>query len=91
MMNPPETIEQSMLAQRSYLDIVQSRHHQWAYSTEDPDIRRLHLQIAETIQKTMDQYYELLNNYQALTSPVSPVPSDTFIFHSTSISNYKDA
>ena len=85
MMNQPEMIEQSMLAQRSYLDIVRSRHHQWAYATDDPEIRRLHMEIAESIQKTMDQYYELLHAYHEMTLPSSPIPSDIFTFHSASI------
>ena len=91
MTNQPETIEQSMLAQRSYLDIVQSRHHQWAYSSDDPEIQRLHLEIAESIQKALDQYYELLNAYQGMASPLSPLHSDIFTFHSAPISNFKDA
>jgi hypothetical protein len=90
-MNQQELIEQSMLAQRSYLDIVRRRHHQWACATDDPEFRRLHMEIAESIQKTMDQYYDLLNAYHAATSSLSPIRSDIFTFHSEPISNYKDA
>lgn len=62
-MNNTEMIEQSILAQQVYLDIVRSRHLQWACSTEDPEIKRVHVEIAELIQQTRDQYYELLMSY----------------------------
>ncbi len=56
-------IEQSMLAQQVYLDIVRSRHLMWASTNEDPEIRRVHIEIAELIQQTRDQYHDLLQAY----------------------------
>lgn len=89
MNSQQEMIEQSMQAQRSYLDIVRSRHHQWAYSAEDPEIGQLHLEIADLIQQTMDQYYQLLNAYQSTTS--SQIRSDIFTLYPISIPASKDA
>ncbi len=57
-------IEESMLAQQVYLDIVRSRHLLWASAVTDPDIRRVHIEIAELIQQTRDQYFGLLHAYQ---------------------------
>ena len=57
-------IEQSMLAQQAYLDIVRSRHLMWASAVTDPEIKRVHIEIAELIQQTRDQYYDLLHAYQ---------------------------
>lgn len=84
-----ELIEQSMQAQRSYLDIVRSRHHQWAYSAENPEIQRRHLEIADLIQRTLDQYYELLSTYQSEQS--SAIRSDIFTLYPISIPASKDA
>ena len=84
-----ELIEQSMQAQRSYLDIVRSRHHQWAYSAEDPDTQRRHLEIAALIQQTLDRYYELLNTYDSVTS--TPIRSDIFTLYPIPIATSKDA
>jgi hypothetical protein len=89
MSTQQEIIEQSMQAQRTYLDIVRSRHHQWAYSAEDPEIKRMHLEIADLLQETMNQYYELLSTYQSLTS--SQVRSDIFTFYPVSIPTSTDA
>jgi hypothetical protein len=84
-----EMIEQSMQAQRSYLDIVRSRHHQWAYSAEDPEIQHRHLEIANLIQQTLDQYYELLTTYQSVNS--SQIRSDIFTLYPISIPTSNDA
>ena len=63
MMTNQELIEQSILAQRVYLDIVRRRHIAWADSTDDSEIKRGHYEIAELIQQTFEQYYDLLNTY----------------------------
>ena len=63
MMNEKEMIEQSILAQRVYLDIMRRRHLAWANSTSDSEIKRGHVEIAELIQHTCEQYYDLLNTY----------------------------
>ena len=91
MDNNHELIEQSMEAQRGYLDIVRSRHHQWAYSTDDPEIKRLHLEIASLIQETMNQYYELLNTYQSATSLSSPSHNEIFTLYLAPMPASKDA
>jgi hypothetical protein len=63
MNNREEVIEQSMLAQRVYLDLVRSRHLLWAHKTDDPEVKRVHIEIADLIQQTRDQYYDLLHRY----------------------------
>jgi hypothetical protein len=73
-----------MLAERGYLDVVRSRHHQWAYSTDDPEIRRLHLEIADSIRETLDRYYYILNTYQSTNEPSSQECSEIFAFHPAS-------
>lgn len=89
MSTQQEMIAQSMQAQRSYLDIVRSRHHQWAYSADDPEIQQRHLEIAGLIQQIMDQYYELLNTYESMTA--SHIRSDIFTLYPISIPTSKDA
>lgn len=84
MSSQEKIIEESMLAQRGYLDIVRSRHHQWAYSSDDPAIRRLHLEIANSIQETIDRYYELLNAYDSVNESSSQKRSDIFTLYPAS-------
>jgi hypothetical protein len=84
MSNQQKLIEESMLAQRGYLEIMKSRHHRWAYSTDDPEIRRLHLEIADSIQETMDQYYSILNTYQSVNEACSQECSDIFTLYPVS-------
>lgn len=64
MLNQEHAIEESILAQRVYLDVVRSRHLRWANTTTDPEIKRVHFEIANLIQQTRDQYYDLLHVYQ---------------------------
>ena len=64
MIQNKETIEQSMLAQQVYLDIVRGRHLRWAGETQDPELKRFHTEIAGLLEKTRDEYYELLTAYQ---------------------------
>jgi hypothetical protein len=64
MIQNKETIEQSMLAQQVYLDIVRGRHLRWADETDDPELKRFHTEIAGLLQQTRDEYYELFTAYQ---------------------------
>ena len=64
MIQNKETIEQSMLAQQVYLDIVRGRHLRWAGETQDPELKRFHTEIAGLLEKTRDEYYGLLTAYQ---------------------------
>ena len=64
MIQNKETIEQSILAQQVYLDIVRGRHLRWAGETEDPELKRFHTEIAGLLQQARDEYYELLTAYQ---------------------------
>ena len=64
MIQNKETIEQSMLAQQVYLDIVRGRHLRWAGETRDPELKRFHTEIAGLLEKTRDEYYGLLTAYQ---------------------------
>jgi len=84
MSSQQKLIEESMLAQRGYLEIMRSRHHQWAYSSEDPEIRRLHLEIADSIQETMDRYYYILSTYQSTDEALAQERSDIFAFYPVS-------
>ena len=84
MSSQQKLIEESMLAQRGYLEIMRSRHHQWAYSAEDPEVRRLHLEIADSIQETMDRYYYILNTYQSTKEALLQERSDIFAFYPVS-------
>ena len=65
MLNNKESIEQSMLAQQVYLDILRSRHLLWASATDDPEIKRAHTQLAELILQAREQYFDLINSYHA--------------------------
>lgn len=84
MNSQQKLIEESMLAQRGYLEIIRSRHHQWAYSSDDPEIRRLHLEIADSIQETMNLYYEIFNTYDAASASSSQERSDIFSLYPVS-------
>ena len=84
MNSQQKLIEESMLAQRGYLEIMRSRHHQWAYSSDDAEIRRLHLEIADSIQETMDRYYYILNTYQSTNESLFQERSDIFAFYPVS-------
>jgi hypothetical protein len=64
MIQNKETIEQSILAQQVYLDIVRGRHLRWAGETDDPELKRFHTEIAGLLQQTRDEYYGLLTAYQ---------------------------
>ena len=65
MVQNQETMEQSMLAQQVYLDIVRGRHLRWAAETDDPELKHVHLQIAGQLEQIRDEYYELLSACQA--------------------------
>lgn len=65
MIQNKETMEQSMLAQQVYLDIVRGRHLRWAGETEDPELKRSHIRIAGLLEQIRDEYYELLSACQA--------------------------
>ena len=65
MIQNQETMEQSMLAQQVYLDIVRGRHLRWAGETEDPELKRFHLQIAGQLEQIRGEYYEFLSACQA--------------------------
>ncbi len=58
-------MEQSMLAQQVYLDIVRGRHLRWAGETQDPELKRFHTQIAGQLAQIREEYYELLSACQA--------------------------
>ena len=84
MSSQQKLIEESMLAERGYLEVVRSRHHRSAYSTNDPEIRRLHLEIADSIQETLNRYYELLSTYQSTNKASFQERSEIFIFYPAS-------
>jgi hypothetical protein len=69
MTHEQEAIEQSMLAEQVYLDIVRGRHLKWAAAADDPEIKRLHTEIADLLQQTRDEYYSLF------TASHAPAPA----------------
>ena len=81
MSSQQKLIEESMLAERGYLEVIRSRHHQWAYAADDPEIRRLHLELADSIKETMNRYYEVLNTYHSVSESSSQECSDIFTFY----------
>jgi hypothetical protein len=55
---------ESLQTQYEFLNLLRLRHLHWMNSTVDPEIQQLHLDIAELIQKTTDQYHHLLHALQ---------------------------
>ena len=55
---------ESLQTQHEFLNLLRLRHLHWMKSTVDPEIEQLHLDIAELIQKTTDQYNHLLHARQ---------------------------
>jgi hypothetical protein len=49
--------------QQDLLHTLKSRQLLWANHTDDMEIARIHIEIAELIQKTKDQYDRLLERY----------------------------
>jgi hypothetical protein len=81
MFQTKETIEQSVLAQQVYLDIVRGRRLMWASETEDPELKRVHIEIAGLLEQTREECYELLSAYHlpgtdCTLSSRDPDPSD---------------
>ena len=58
-----EKIE-SLRTQYEYLKLLRLRHLQWMNSGNDPQIERLHREIAERIEEIIDRYNRLLNGLQ---------------------------
>jgi hypothetical protein len=54
-----EKIE-SLQTQQEYLNLLRLRQLNWMSSTSDPEIKRIHRKLAETIEQTTDQYNRLL-------------------------------
>jgi hypothetical protein len=55
---------ESLQTQYEFLNLVRLRHLQWANDTDDPQIKHLHLEIAELIENITDQYSRLLHTLQ---------------------------
>ena len=55
---------ESLQTQCEYLNLLRLRHLGWVDSADDIDIKLLHLDIAELIKKTTDQYNQLLEALQ---------------------------
>ena len=53
--------KESLQTQHEFLDLLRRRHLHWMDIADDPDIKLLHLDIADLIQKTTDQYSQLLS------------------------------
>jgi len=59
-----DTKKMSLPTQYEYLNLLRRRHLYWMDSAPDPDIKLLHLDIAELLQKTTDQYDNLIEALQ---------------------------
>lgn len=55
---------ESLQTQYEFLNLLQRRHLHWMETTDDPDIKLLHLDIADLLRKTTDQYSQLLGALQ---------------------------
>ena len=55
---------EGMRTQQALLHMLEGRHLIWRSDINDPEIRRIHLEIADLIQKTTKQYDLLLAIYQ---------------------------
>ncbi len=54
-----EKIE-SLETQHEYLNILRLRHLQWMHDADDPEVQRVHREIAERIENITDRYKHLL-------------------------------
>jgi len=64
---------ESLQTQHEYLNLLRLRHLQWMNSTIDGDIQSVHREIAELIEKMIDQYTHLLKA-QHQQKDASPPP-----------------
>ena len=55
---------ESLQTQHEFLNLLRLRHLHWMDSVDDTDIKLLHPDIAELIQKTTDHYHNLLDLLQ---------------------------
>jgi hypothetical protein len=56
--------KESLQTQFEFLDLLRRRHLYWMDNADDPDVKLLHLDIADLIQKTTAQYSQLLGILQ---------------------------
>ena len=59
----PGKIE-SLEIEQEYLHILRTRHLQWMSDTNDPEIRRMHREIVDSINRMIDQFGILLEAQQ---------------------------
>lgn len=52
--------KESLQTQYEFLILLQRRHLNWMDTAHDPDIKLLHLDIADLLRKTTSQYSQLL-------------------------------
>ena len=58
-----ETKLESLLVQSDVLSTMRRRHQIWANDTNDIEVAKIHLEIANLIQLTQYKYEELLEKY----------------------------
>jgi hypothetical protein len=51
---------ESLRTQHEFLNLLRLRHLQWMSTAEDPEVERLHLELAERIEEISGQYNRLL-------------------------------
>ena len=61
----PGKIE-SLEIEHDYLHLLRTRHLKWMSDTNDPEIRRMHREIVDSINRMMDQFGILLETLQGL-------------------------
>jgi hypothetical protein len=56
-----EKIE-SLQTQHQFLNLLRLRHLQWMNSTEEPEVKQVHLEIADLIEQVTGHYAYLLDD-----------------------------
>ena len=55
---------ESLQTQHEFLNLLRLRHLQWMNSAEEPEVKQVHLEIAELIEQVTGQYNHLLENLE---------------------------
>ena len=55
---------ESLQTQHEFLNLLRLRHLQWMSSAEEPEVKQVHLEIAELIEQVTGQYNHLLEDLE---------------------------
>ncbi len=59
-----DTKPESLQTQHEFLNLLRLRHLRWMKLAHDPEIRRMHLEIAELLATMTNRYHQLLDALQ---------------------------